>query len=143
MVVLKSIETSTEKTLTRGAVMPTLTFLNVVEGDKSMFFEDEVPEKRAELAQKILELQKSGYALFLIHGQDAWRVRGYDDKENEWVLMSSPVAAPTDETNRSIEEVIADPAEVSSPAPQRKRGYKPRRSAKGTEVSAVAPTAGG
>ena len=55
--------------------MPTLTFLNVVEGDKSMFFEDEAPEKRAELAQKIMELQKSGYALFLIHGKDAWRIR--------------------------------------------------------------------
>lgn len=127
--------------------MPTLTFLNVVEGDKSMFFEDEMPEKRAELAQRVLELQKSGYALFLIHSKDAWRIRGYDDKENEWILMSSPIAAPRQRETREeatmTESTAGTPIKPGNARRMRRTRAQSRTAAQGTEASAVAPTAGG
>ena len=131
--------------------MPTISFLNVQQGDKSVFFDDDVSEKRAELAENVLKLLHSGYALFLIHGQDAWRVRGYDAQLNEWILLSSPVRAPQSKSEDETASSATEGGQIESVSPQRSRRGRPRRSdrrqprrsARGTEVSAIAPTAGG
>ena len=129
--------------------MITLEFLNVITGDKHLYFEDAEPEKRAELAEQIFKLRQQGYMPCLIKGQEAYRIESYDPEANEWIIRASSLPAFKLVEHEKVESADANFARVESPLPEvlrrrgRPRGGRNRVSARDTTASVIAPTAGG
>jgi hypothetical protein len=98
--------------------MVTMGVLNVTRGDKELYFEDTTKAERDKLAEEMITLQKKGFALFLIQGEESRQIKGYDAETHQWILLSEPKAPP-------------------------KKGKRERVSAKDTNATAVGAQAGG
>jgi hypothetical protein len=98
--------------------MVTMEVLNVRRGDKEIYFEDATKAERDKLAEEMLALQKKGFALFLIQGEESRQIKGYDPETHQWLLLSEPRTPP-------------------------KKAGRERVSAKDTKTAAVGAQAGG
>jgi len=65
-----------------------LHILSTMRGHKKevITVEDDNPEKRAQLAEKILALIKDGFAIKLSDGS---AIKGYDPASNEWLIPAA------------------------------------------------------
>jgi len=98
--------------------MVTMEVLNVTRGDKEIHFDDATKAERDKLAEEMLGLQKKGFALFLIQGEESRQIKGYDAEAHQWLLLSEPKTPP-------------------------KKAGRERVSAKDTRATAVGAQAGG
>ena len=109
--------------------MITIEFVNSVRGDAPMYVEDAEPNERKQLAEKLATLLREGQAIFLIQGEDTRRIQGYDDKSNQWLLLS---------------DITPRPKHAHLPATRgRGRPRLDRVSAEGSKVTAVGRSRGG
>ena len=115
-----------------------LEVMRIVEGHSNMYVEDVESEKRAELAATVDILIKKGHFVFLIQGEEARRIQGYDAESNEWIVLATAQLKPN---TTPTEEVV-----VEEGTGKKRRGRKPKTEripAAGTRATAVAATAGG
>ena len=102
----------------------------VSSGHEPLYFEDATPKQREDFGKKIVELLKQGHAIFLVDGDDSRLVKGYDAKDNEFMLQASKKPVP-----KKAKTLDADGKEVP---------FEPTRVfASGKKVTAVAPSQGG
>ena len=68
--------------------MATLSVLHAKDGDNKITISDDNPEKRREIAPKILEILKS--CMVVLHRPDNKedQISGYDAEKNEWILKA-------------------------------------------------------
>lgn len=116
--------------------------LNCTQGDNPIYIQDDNPSGRSKVAETIDGLLKQGHAIFLIRGQDSFRIKGYDPESNEWLILSEAKPVP-----EAVDNATAEPAETPKGKPGRKKGsygnYTKRMSAGSSRVTSVAPTSGG
>lgn len=108
--------------------MVTMEFLNSVHGDKPMYIEDDTPEERKKIAEKLAVLLKEGQAIFLIQGDETRRITGYNEAANQWEVFAEPYIRP---------QGAYDPSITNG---RRGRAYVPARN---TRLTAIGRSAGG
>ena len=103
-------------------------FLNSVHGDKPMYIEDDTPEERKKIAEKLAVLLKEGQAIFLIQGDETRRITGYNEAANQWEVFAEPRDRP---------KATYGPTQRTA---RRERAYIP---ANNTRLTAIGRSAGG
>ncbi len=115
---------------------PDVSVLNCGAGDMTFSFDEKDPLECARAERVVKDMLKRGYLLFAKVDGEYTRVHTFDEKRREYVIADGPESAPA----------ASDPPPSAEPEPKvvkRGRGRPRRIPAKGTPVTAVAPTAGG
>ncbi|QQS22601.1 hypothetical protein IPM19_03140 [bacterium] len=72
--------------------------LHASAGDKEKIYED-TPEGRAQVAEEITRLIKEKATCFLEVGKEHFKITGYDQETNEWILVGPTKRAPSRNTD--------------------------------------------
>ena len=84
-----------------------LHFPNTFLGHDKVVIEDDDPKKRADLAEKVIDLIRKGHAVFLQKDDGSTpRIRGYDAVDNTW-LVDDTNASKKGRKGRATKKVSA------------------------------------
>lgn len=115
--------------------------LNVNAGDLKLSFNSKNPIEVEQARQVVRDMLHRGYLLFA-YLDDQWvRIREFDDKTDEYLVAWGP-AAPASSEPPTQTYPNGEP-EPPARRPGRPKGSKKRVPARSTNVTGVAPTAGG
>lgn len=105
-----------------------INMLHAYHGDKKKKLPTTTAEEREKTAEAIIQLKRSGIALFLEKGQDAYPVEGYDPETDQLIItvpFSQAELKMRDQQGRKVKKVKAKAEKA------------------GRKVTGVAPVAGG
>lgn len=70
--------------------MITFEVLSATRGHTTMYIEEVSPEERGKLAKTVQSLLQEGHTIFLMQGDETYRIQGYNPQTNEWVVHTTP-----------------------------------------------------
>src|SRR5204863_2897802 len=71
-------------------LLPGLDVLNTGYGDVELRFNPDKPDEVQKAKETITDMLKRGYAIFVLQGQETFRVRKFDVNRNVYIIGSTP-----------------------------------------------------